>query len=44
VSYNEKHNQANGENNQDGHNHNSQQYGVEGPTEDAASRPTQPAD
>ena len=35
VSYNEKHNQANGENNQDGHNHNiSWNCGVEGPTDD----------
>jgi isoamylase len=36
VAYNEKHNDANGENNQDGHSHNlSSNYGVEGPTEDA---------
>ena len=35
VSYNEKHNEANGENNQDGHNDNiSYNYGVEGPTDD----------
>lgn len=35
VSYNEKHNEANGENNQDGHGHNlSFNYGAEGPTED----------
>ena len=35
VSYNEKHNEANGENNQDGHTHNrSFNYGAEGPTED----------
>ena len=35
VSYNEKHNEANGENNQDGHNHNiSWNCGVEGPTDD----------
>jgi glycogen operon protein len=35
VSYNEKHNLANGEDNQDGHNHNiSYNYGVEGPTPD----------
>lgn len=34
VSYSEKHNWANGENNQDGDNHNlSSNYGVEGPTE-----------
>lgn len=33
VSYNSKHNEANGENNQDGDNHNiSMNYGVEGPT------------
>ena len=37
VSYNEKHNEANTENNQDGHNHNlSWNCGVEGPTSDAA--------
>jgi glycogen operon protein len=37
VSYNEKHNEANGENNQDGHNDNlSWNCGVEGPTEDPA--------
>jgi isoamylase len=35
VSYNEKHNQANGENNQDGEDHNrSWNCGVEGPTDD----------
>jgi glycogen operon protein len=35
VSYNEKHNEANGENNRDGHNHNlSWNCGVEGPTDD----------
>ena len=35
VSYNDKHNQANGENNQDGNNNNrSWNCGVEGPTED----------
>lgn len=35
VSYNGKHNEANGENNHDGHNHNiSYNYDVEGPTED----------
>jgi isoamylase len=35
VSYNEKHNEANGENNQDGHNHNlSWNCGVEGSTDD----------
>ena len=34
VSYNEKHNEANGEDNQDGENHNrSCNYGVEGPTD-----------
>ncbi|MBV9077074.1 MAG: glycogen debranching protein GlgX [Methylobacteriaceae bacterium] len=39
VSYNDKHNEANGENNQDGHSHNlSNNYGVEGPTEDAEIR------
>ena len=37
VSYNEKHNEANGENNNDGDNHNrSWNCGVEGPTEDKA--------
>ncbi len=36
VSYNEKHNEANGENNQDGHNENeSWNCGAEGPTTDA---------
>ncbi|QQA41880.1 glycogen debranching protein GlgX [Pelagovum pacificum] len=36
VSYNEKHNEANGENNSDGHDHNaSDNCGVEGPTDDA---------
>ncbi|MCF8038422.1 MAG: glycogen debranching protein GlgX [Desulfohalobiaceae bacterium] len=36
VSYNEKHNQANGENNQDGEDHNrSWNCGLEGPTEDS---------
>jgi glycogen operon protein len=35
VSYNERHNEANGENNQDGHGHNlSWNCGVEGPTDD----------
>ena len=35
VSYNEKHNEANGENNRDGHDHNlSWNHGVEGPTKD----------
>ena len=35
VSYNEKHNDANGENNQDGHNDNiSRNWGAEGPTDD----------
>ena len=35
VSYNEKHNAANGEDNRDGHNHNlSWNCGVEGPTDD----------
>jgi glycogen operon protein len=35
VSYNEKHNKANGEDNRDGNNHNiSWNYGVEGPTDD----------
>lgn len=35
VSYNEKHNDANGEDNKDGHGHNlSFNFGVEGPTED----------
>ncbi|HEY7988334.1 MAG TPA: glycogen debranching protein GlgX [Lapillicoccus sp.] len=37
VSYNEKHNEANGENNQDGESHNrSWNCGVEGPTDDPA--------
>jgi len=37
VSYNEKHNEANGEDNRDGHSHNcSDNLGVEGPTDDAA--------
>jgi glycogen operon protein len=36
VSYNEKHNEANGEENRDGHEHNlSWNCGVEGPTDDA---------
>ena len=35
VSYNEKHNEANGEGNRDGHSHNlSWNHGVEGPTDD----------
>jgi isoamylase len=35
VSYDEKHNEANGEDNRDGHNHNlSWNCGVEGPTDD----------
>jgi isoamylase len=35
VSYNQKHNEANGEGNRDGHDHNlSWNYGVEGPTAD----------
>jgi glycogen operon protein len=39
VSYNEKHNEANLEDNRDGHNHNlSWNCGVEGPTDDAAIR------
>ena len=37
VSYNDKHNEANGEDNRDGHAHNlSYNYGAEGPTDDAA--------
>jgi glycogen operon protein len=37
VSYNDKHNEANGEDNQDGHTNNcSYNYGAEGATEDAA--------
>ncbi|MEO5567409.1 MAG: glycogen debranching enzyme GlgX, partial [Gemmatimonadaceae bacterium] len=37
VSYEQKHNDANGENNQDGHNDNiSRNWGVEGPTDDAS--------
>jgi isoamylase len=37
VSYNDKHNEANGENNQDGHNNNlSWNCGTEGPTDDPA--------
>jgi isoamylase len=39
VSFNEKHNKANGENNKDGHDHNlSWNYGVEGPTHDEKIR------
>ena len=39
VSYNDKHNEANGEENRDGHNHNlSWNCGVEGPGDDAAIR------
>jgi len=38
VSYNEKHNEANGENNQDGESHNrSWNCGAEGPTDDAGA-------
>jgi glycogen operon protein len=37
VSYNDKHNDANGEDNRDGHSHNlSWNHGVEGPTDDPA--------
>jgi len=37
VSYNDKHNEANGEDNRDGHSHNlSWNHGVEGPTDDEA--------
>ncbi|UMY18099.1 glycogen debranching protein GlgX [Methylobacterium organophilum] len=37
VSFEDKHNAANGEENRDGHNHNlTRNYGVEGPTDDAA--------
>jgi isoamylase len=39
VSYNDKHNEANGEDNRDGSNHNnSWNHGVEGPTDDPAIR------
>jgi glycogen operon protein len=39
VSYEEKHNEANGEGNTDGENHNlSRNYGVEGPTDDVEIR------
>src|SRR3954470_10555374 len=39
VSYNEKHNEANGEENKDGHSHNrSWNHGVEGPTDDEGIR------
>jgi isoamylase len=39
VSYDEKHNEANGEDNRDGENHNlSHNYGVEGPTDDTEIR------
>ncbi|MCF4126110.1 glycogen debranching protein GlgX [Methylobacterium sp. SyP6R] len=39
VSYNEKHNTANGEDNRDGHSHNlSYNYGAEGPTDDPEIR------
>jgi len=41
VSYNDKHNEANGEDNRDGHNHNlSANHGAEGPTDDARIRAT----
>ena len=41
VSYNEKHNEANGENNNDGESHNrSWNCGVEGPTDDPGSTPS----
>ncbi|MEA3120536.1 MAG: isoamylase, partial [Paraburkholderia sp.] len=41
VSYEKKHNEANGENNADGHNENcSANWGVEGPTDDAAVNET----
>ena len=41
VSYNDKHNEANGEENRDGHSHNlSANYGVEGPTDDPEIRAT----
>jgi isoamylase len=41
VSYNDKHNEANGENNQDGHSHNlSYNYGVEGRTDGPEIRRT----
>ncbi|MEM7443373.1 MAG: glycogen debranching protein GlgX [Pseudomonadota bacterium] len=37
TAFNQKHNEANGENNQDGHNHNlSHNHGAEGPTDDEA--------
>ena len=39
VSYNKKHNDANGEGNRDGHSHNdSENCGVEGPTDDVATK------
>jgi isoamylase len=39
VSYNEKHNEANGEDNRDGESHNlSWNFGVEGPTDDPEIR------
>jgi pullulanase/glycogen debranching enzyme len=39
VSYNDKHNEANGEDNRDGHSHNlSANYGVEGSTDDPQIR------
>jgi glycogen operon protein len=39
VSYSDKHNEANGEDNRDGHSHNlSWNHGVEGPTDDPACR------
>ncbi|WP_375465638.1 glycogen debranching protein GlgX [uncultured Methylobacterium sp.] len=39
VAYNEKHNEANGEDNRDGHSHNlSYNYGAEGPTDDPEIR------
>jgi pullulanase/glycogen debranching enzyme len=43
VSYGQKHNEANGEDNRDGSNDNlSWNCGAEGPTDDPASRPAQP--
>ncbi|MBV9066824.1 MAG: glycogen debranching protein GlgX, partial [Methylobacteriaceae bacterium] len=41
VSYNDKHNEANGEDNKDGHSHNlSNNYGAEGPSDDPEIRRT----
>ena len=44
VSYNDKHNDANGEDNRDGHSNNfSWNHGIEGPTDDPSIRGGSPA-